>query len=319
MSKKAFAVKAKDPDILKRSSSGGAFSLFAEEIIKDGGSVFGAKWEDCFTSVVLSEEVTDSEVSALCGSKYLRADISDSFDTAQKRLEDGKKVLFSATPCQIAALKKKIPENLQENFYTVDFICHGTPKNEIWREYLFAREKDAESMAQSVSFRNKDEGWRKYAINIEFENGKIYRRRAAEDPYLRGYVSNLFLNDGCYNCPFKGNYKSDITIGDFWGAEKHCGMDPEMGISVVVCNTEKGLSLLEKVDAEKPSVDFDSAFLSNPSYHTPSVKSVLGSDFLKTAKKRGADAALEKYAFPKLPVRIKRKILMTFRRKNEHK
>ena len=319
MLKETFAARANDPEILKRSSSGGVFSLLSEEIIGNGGSVFGAKWNADFRGVTLEEAVSETEIAAFCGSKYLRADISGSFDTAQKRLEEGKTVLFSATPCQISALKKKIPENLQKNLYTVDFICHGTPKNEIWKEYLSEREKEASSSAVNVSFRNKDEGWRKYALDIKFENGTTYRRRAAEDPYLQGYISNLFLNDGCYNCPFKGNYKSDITIGDFWGAEKHCDIDPETGISVVVCNTEKGFALFEKVNAEKQSVDFDSAFLSNPSYHTPSVKSVLSSDFFKTVKKRGAGHALEKYAFPKLPVRIKRKILMIFRRKNGYK
>ena len=319
MLKETFAARANDPEILKRSSSGGVFSLLSEEIIGNGGSVFGAKWNADFRGVTLEEAVSETEIAAFCGSKYLRADISDSFNVAEKRLEEGKKVLFSAAPCQIAALRKKIPENLQKNLFTVDFICHGTPKNGIWKEYLSEREKEAGAPAFGVSFRNKDEGWRQYALYIEFQNGEIYRRCAAEEPYLRGYVSNLFLNDGCYNCPFKGNYKSDITIGDFWGAEKHCDIDPEKGISAVVCNTEKGLALFEKTDAEKQSADFDSAFSANPSYYTSSAKSEFSTAFLKTVKKRGIDYALGKYAFPNLPIRIKRKILMIFRRKNGYK
>src|SRR5574344_1303832 len=40
-----YAAKAKDDDLRMKSSSGGMFTLFARETLKQGGIVYGAGWE----------------------------------------------------------------------------------------------------------------------------------------------------------------------------------------------------------------------------------------------------------------------------------
>lgn len=298
MIKKIFSVKANDADVLNKSSSGGAFSL----LCSGADVIFGAAWDKGFKSVSLSEA---DVAEPFRGSKYLRADIRGSFENAKKRLEEGKTVLFSASPCQIAALKKHIPESLSGNLVTVDFICHGVPKSEVWEKYLAAREKEFGAEAVGISFRNKDEGWRKYALKIDFANGKTYRKRAAEDPYLRGYVANLFLSDGCERCPFKNDgYESDITLGDFWGAES------EEGVSLAVCHTEKGVALVKRIEnAEVSEVGQDEALKKNPSYFAPSKPNVLRSRFLSEIGKKDVERVLKKYTSPSKFSRIRLKLL----------
>ena len=49
--------------------------------------------------------VDKKEIAKFRGSKYLQSQIGDSFKQVKDFLTEGKKVLFSGTPCQIAGLK----------------------------------------------------------------------------------------------------------------------------------------------------------------------------------------------------------------------
>ena len=62
-----------------------------------------------------------------------------------------------------------------------------------------------------------------------------------------GVIFSLFARSYCYNCKFKGSYRlSDLTIGDAWGAPKELISENLGGLSSIVVNTQKGLSLLIK-------------------------------------------------------------------------
>jgi coenzyme F420-reducing hydrogenase beta subunit len=67
-------------------------------------------------------------------SKYVQSDTNNSFKLAKLDLENGKTVLFSGTPCQIAGLKSFLRKEY-ENLYTIDLICHGTPSQLILEKY----------------------------------------------------------------------------------------------------------------------------------------------------------------------------------------
>ena len=57
--------------------------------------------------------------------------------------------------------------------------------------------------------------------------------------YAYGY--NSFGRLSCYECKFKGeNRVGDITIGDFWGAEKYLKHINKKGMSIVSIHTFKG-------------------------------------------------------------------------------
>ena len=132
-----YAAINKDEAIRKDSSSGGMFQLFAEQILKEGGIVFGAgfdaDWEVCHQSVE-----TVAELDRLRVSKYLQSRVETSFQQVTEHLRAGRKVLFAGTPCQCAALRRFVGKN-DENLILVDFICHGVPSPKIWRKYLALR------------------------------------------------------------------------------------------------------------------------------------------------------------------------------------
>lgn len=140
-----YAAKNPNEVIRRQSSSGGIFTILAEQIIDEGGVVFGAafndKWEVEHSYVENKEQLVKFR-----GSKYVQSKIGESYKDAKSFLKEGRRVLFSGTPCQIAALKKYLRKNY-ENLFTVDFICHGVPSPGVFRTYL-QEEINIESVRQ---------------------------------------------------------------------------------------------------------------------------------------------------------------------------
>lgn len=120
-----YAAINSDQAVREESSSGGIFTLLAEETINNGVVVFGAafndKWQVAHT---YANEIND--IKKFRGSKYVQSDICGSYSVAEKFLKEGKEVLFSGTPCQIAGLKRFLRKEYK-NLKTIDFICHGVP------------------------------------------------------------------------------------------------------------------------------------------------------------------------------------------------
>lgn len=129
-----YAANNKDEEIRKSSSSGGIFTLLAENIISRGGVVFGArfneKWEVVHDFVEKTEDLT-----LFRGSKYVQSKIGDTYYKASLFLKEGRQVLFSGTPCQIAGLRKYLRKDY-DNLLTIDFICHGAPSPGVFRTFL---------------------------------------------------------------------------------------------------------------------------------------------------------------------------------------
>lgn len=102
-----FAVKNNNEDQRLRSSSGGIFILLAEQTIKRGGVVFGARFdkdwevEHCYVETL-------KELELLMRSKYVQSRIGDSFKQAEHFLKQGRQVMFVGTPCHISALKNSL-------------------------------------------------------------------------------------------------------------------------------------------------------------------------------------------------------------------
>lgn len=132
---KAFAAYNENCAIRLKSSSGGIFSLFAEKIINEGGTVFGACFDNNGFSVkhVGITEIKDIEL--LRGAKYAQSDIGESYKKVEELLKQGKKVLFSGTPCQVSGLRLFLRREYI-NLVTVEVVCHGVPSPMIWRQYL---------------------------------------------------------------------------------------------------------------------------------------------------------------------------------------
>ena len=132
---KVFACYSTNDDIRIKSSSGGVFSALALHILCENGVVYGvAMSEDCYSAEYI--RVTDEAMlEKLRGSKYLQANVGNTFLLVKKDLEEGKKVLFSGTGCQVNGLKNFLQKEY-DNLYCVDVICHGTPSPVLWKKFI---------------------------------------------------------------------------------------------------------------------------------------------------------------------------------------
>lgn len=256
---KAYAAKAKDDIVRLSSSSGGIFTLVAEKVLDAGGVVFGCAFNDKLEAEHIF--VGDKEsLLKLRGSKYIQSRIGNSFSAAEAFLRDGREVLFSGTPCQIAGLKKYLRKEY-DNLLTVEVLCHGIPSSAVWRNYI----KERFPGAQMISFRAKTEGWKNFHFEI---NGGDHTECFTDNEYMRLFLDNVILRPSCYSCKFKsGKSGSDITLGDFWGIENVLPeFDDDNGCSVVLVNSGKGGKALDGLDIEMVEVDFPSAVSGNSAY-----------------------------------------------------
>lgn len=301
-----YAAINKDEAIRKDSSSGGMFQLFAEQILKEGGIVFGAgfdaDWEVCHQSV---ETVADLE--RLRVSKYLQSRVETSFQQVVEHLRAGRKVLFAGTPCQCAALRRFVGKN-DENLILVDFICHGVPSPKIWRKYLALRANKKE--IRRISFRNKNLSWERYLLAISYGNANKYLAAdLTTDLYLQGFLQNLYLRPSCHNCHFcKKNRPSDITLADFWGVQEESpSMYDGKGTSLIFIQSTKGRNLFNQIKdhAKIMEQDFERAILHNPSMITSSTPSPKRTAFFQDVQRDEKDFMKLLYIYTKPPFKVR--------------
>ncbi len=282
-----YAAKNVQDDIRMNSSSGGIFTALAEKVIAEGGVVFGVRF-DKHWEVVTDYTETKEGLSLFRESKYLQSRIGDSFTQAESFLKSGRKVLFSGTPCQIAGLKLFLKKEY-DNLVAIDIICHGVPSPGIWRQYL--KEETARMCGQKntvlphsiperdvhvegISFRNKDLGWKKFsfALILSTTNGSgekfsfCSHMPFKENPFMKGFLSDLYLRPSCYACPAKcGRSGSDLTLGDFWGVQLVMPeLDDDKGVSVVLVNSEKGNRYCKGLEIHKWGTTYDQVLQYNP-------------------------------------------------------
>ena len=305
--KESFACIANDEKIREESSSGGMFSVLAERIIAEGGVVFGAEFDKDF-SVKFGWTNSSEGLERFRGSKYLQARTEDSFCECKKILKDGRKVLFTGTPCQIAGLKAFLKKNY-ENLYTIDFICHGVPSPKLWQKYIKYREKKSASRTVKTAFRRKNDGWKLFSLSFTFANDSEYRQPLTKDKYLQIFLKDNALRESCYRCTFRGdNHKSDLTIADFWGIE---AVYPEFfddrGTSLLIVQNEKEKKLFDlcKDECRLSQVDFDKAVSFNPSYFKSPVRKGKRNAFYKDFEKRGIDYLYRRFGRESLFSRFK--------------
>lgn len=103
---KVFAARCASDELRMASASGGAFTVLAERVIRRGGVVFGARWNEDFTEVFHAWTETLDGLAAFRGSKYLQSRIGNAFAKTREFLRAGREVMFTGTPCQIAGLRR---------------------------------------------------------------------------------------------------------------------------------------------------------------------------------------------------------------------
>lgn len=241
----AYACFNKDEEIRKESSSGGIFTLLAINIIEDNGVVFGARFNDLF-EVEHNYVESVEDIKVFRGSKYVQSKIGYTFTEVKKFLEDGRKVLFSGTPCQVGGLKSFLGKEY-ENLICTDIICHGVPSPLAWDKYK--NEISNGKKINNISFRDKTYGWKDYSFRMDFEDGTRYFEKGSENKYIRGFIGDIYLRNSCYKCKFKNLHReSDLTLADFWGIENiNKNMDDGKGTSLIIVNSYKGSQYMKKI------------------------------------------------------------------------
>ncbi len=301
---KAFSLVVKDTAVLKRSTSGGAFTVFADLVRNQSGLVAGAVFEEDFTlRHVLS---ADPDVCArMRGSKYVQSSTEGVFPEVKEALATGRPVLFTGTPCQCAALRSFLGRDY-DNLYIIDLLCHGVPSNRLFKDHVAFLEGVYGSKIKGYQFRDKRYGWNAYNNSVSLEGGRT-RSRWINQAYYSFFVRNVSLRPACYKCPYRSfERQGDMTVADFWSYQKVTGKKQgNTGISLVFANSPKGLDLIGRTGdvAVVCEVSVDAV---TKTLHLNPVRSRLDRDaFWKKYREGGYPALVRSYFDASLPKRMR--------------
>lgn len=254
----------------KQSSSGGIAYALAKCVIKRGGFVASCLLKDGKFEFLVTQE--EEELSKFRGSKYVKSDPVTVYTSVKELLKDGKQVLFIGLPCQVAGIKRFVGDVLGENLITVDLICHGTPSIKVLKLFLEQYDIDLERV-NMISFREK-QNW---SISTDI---KSICPRQIVDRYTLAFLSHLSYTDNCYNCKYAIPERvSDITLGDSWGTELTA--EEKKGISLILCQSQKGIELLHASDIIMKPVNLNIAINNNGQLSRPSTENKNRKRFFK--------------------------------------
>lgn len=288
---KSYLAISKDNDVVKNSSSGGAFSILTNIKLKENYKIYGCIMDENL-KVYHMDANTENDRNKMRGSKYIQSNINNSYKKIEENLKKGEKVVFSGTPCQIAAIYsylniKKIELN---NFYTIEIICHGVGSNKFFYDYINKLEKDYRSKAINCNFRSKLKPGKLQDMTVKFKNGEKYHASTTRyDWFYSAYHANLILRPSCYKCKFACEKRNaDITIADAWGKNDN------ISNSLIICNTEKGILWLDSVKEDFYIKEVKLNEFDIPNMKSPTPKPIDYEVFTKTYIDNGYLAA-QKY------------------------
>ncbi len=241
---KVYAAIHKDELIRGESRSGGIFTALSDQILQNGGVVYGCVLTEDFQARHIRAE-NQAERNRMRGSKYIQSKLGDIFKVVRQDLEEGKQVLFSGTSCQIAGLQLFLGKEYK-NLRCLDIVCHGVPSIKVWNSYLDWQEKKNQSKVKRVDFRNKtDFGWKDHIETLWFENEEVEHSRV----FTTMFYGHSILRPSCYECPFKSViHPGNLTIADYWGIENAAPeFDDNRGVSLVLINDDIGKEMFEEV------------------------------------------------------------------------
>ena len=251
-----YAVKHKNESIRLLSRSGGVFTAVTDVVLDQGGYIYGAAFTDGF-QVKHRKATTIEERNAFRTSKYVQSDMTGVYKQIKADLRAGHSVLFSGTPCQVAAVRNAMQNEDCSGLYLIDILCFGVPSPKVWRDYINCRQNEYDGKITAVEFRDKQFGWKAHRETFTI-NGLKYD----SDDYTKLFSSRDVLRPSCFECPYKSTERTgDITIADFWGIDNAVpGFNDDKGVSLVMVNTKKGEKLFEE---SKKDLVFESSNLND--------------------------------------------------------
>lgn len=248
---KAYAVKNNNSKRIMNSASGGVCDLIAISVLKKGGIVVGAVYDE---NLVVKHNVINKldDIDRLQSSKYVQSDTLTTFKLVENYVKQNVLVLYTGTPCQIGGLKAFLGKEYS-SLITLDIICHGVPSPLFFKKYLdYLAKKSNTSKIQSYNFRCKNKkGW---GLNYQYtfiKNGKIKSKYGSLflDKYGKNFLEGNNYRESCYSCKYANSYRpGDLTVGDFWGIDIfHPEIESKSGISVIFSNNKKGENIINSI------------------------------------------------------------------------
>lgn len=271
------------------SASGGLFFSIASCVIRKGGVVFGAAYDDGL-KVKHIQARTIAELERLRGSKYVQSYLGDCFKQVRDELRKGTLVYFSGVGCQVAGLYAYLRKSY-DNLITTDIVCHGVPSQRMFDMHLSYIGKKYGSRVIDYSFRDC-----RYWLTREkatLANGRImYKFDGNQSPFLYAFGLGYTCRMSCFHCPFaKIPRQGDISLADFWGVDAN-RIDTTKGVSLVLLNTSKGTDVWDEI---KGSLVFYESSLeesckSNPNVVRATKEPEFRKDFFRVLNFCGYDA-----------------------------
>lgn len=299
-----------DDELCKRSASGGFFAQLAKHYLTiEHAHVYGAMMTDHNTCEHICIKSVD-ELHKLIGTKYIQSNASKVYPQVRQQLKQGDKVVFSGTPCQIAALYTFLGSQQHDNLLTIELICHGTPS------------KVATDIAckhygvnHIVAYRHKEKGWCLTKLRRVCYRCIYGIQDTLDDKRQQDNSNNCiayFISQGkdafycmlgfmtchaCSVCKFaKPERLSDFTIGDQWGMARTIPERQMLGASLVLVNTEKGRDVLSKLEGEMFIHEESNSTLDAPNLFHPTFHSLSFSSWIHVINKLPAKIAFTIFA-----------------------
>lgn len=262
-----------------KSSSGGAFSVFARYVLAKDGVVFGAAMTE---RLVIRHIAIDSlcDLDKLRGSKYVQSEIGDSYKQAKDFIRQKRLTLFTGTPCQIAGLYDYLGKRHEDCLITLDLVCHGVPSARVFGKYLEKLKKidrPAGGNIEAFRFRKLD-SW-DYCPAVKFAETKWEILAQERNAYMSAFFKGLTYRESCFHCQYSNMERvGTFTIADFWGIGKYgkpFKKNVASGVSLVIDNASL-MSVIEK-DLSKYAYleerDIDEALHENHNLKSPVTRS----------------------------------------------
>ncbi|MEL5894348.1 polysaccharide pyruvyl transferase family protein [Bacteroides sp. GD17] len=249
-----------NPDQRSQSTSGGVFASLSSVILNKGGIVCGAAIGNNRVQHIFITSL--EELPRIQGVKYIQSNLTGIYQQVRTYLDAQQMVLFSGTPCQVAALYAYLGKKRDNaNLYTAEVICHGVVSNLILDKHL-----EYNHANQIVSFRSKSLGWGKDTYITAIKEGKkMILQNRHKNFFYHAFTSDTVTRPSCYQCRYATIERvADLTMGDYWGS-KQSQEEASKGLSLLIVNNAHGQQLFEKcTNLHTEATDWEMCLPRNP-------------------------------------------------------
>jgi len=217
-------------------------------LIKNG-VIFGAEFNSDLSTVIHSCTRKYEDLKRYCGSKYLQSEVGYSYTEANKYLNEGRYVLYTGTPCQIAGLRAFLRQDY-EQLYTMDFVCHGVASRKIFQLYLRSMNVDLNEI-DTLQFRDKSNGYQNGLLKLKLKNGiEPCNTEYYKSSFGFAFANNIISRPSCGHCIYASKSRTaDFTVADYIGDEA-TPFERENGVSIITINTPKAKEMFEHIKTE---------------------------------------------------------------------